>query len=270
MASLRWILEPDAFAHGDQALEAAVRRAGHGITHWNDEWWSGGCPAFDGDAVVFHGSVENAARIRAELSWEPGSFCNVAAFHCSAWYPKASRWLLNRDWRKLTAEELTSHPASVLADFGNPNSIFVRPDSPLKPFSGRVLPKDGITLAALDYGFYFDDPGIPVIVARICSIEREWRYVVADRQVVAGSGYTAEHRSASSDDARGETWQFAQQVASELDPPECVYVMDICQTGDRLALVELNPFSGADLYNCDADKIVAAVSAVALAGSQSA
>jgi hypothetical protein len=30
----------------------------------------------------------------------------------------------------------------------------VRPDSPLKPFSGRVLRSDQISLATLDRGFY--------------------------------------------------------------------------------------------------------------------
>ena len=40
---------------------------------------------------------------------------------------------------------------------GDPSRIFVRPDSPLKPFSGRVLDRDSISLAALDHGFYFDD-----------------------------------------------------------------------------------------------------------------
>ncbi len=32
--------------------------------------------------------------------------------------------------------------------------------------------------------------------------------------------------------------------------------MDICETEQGLRLLELNPFSGADLYACDGDKIV--------------
>ncbi len=36
-------------------------------------------------------------------------------------------------------------------------TVFVRPDSPLEPFSGRVLERGRISLQALDHGFYYDD-----------------------------------------------------------------------------------------------------------------
>ena len=41
--------------------------------------------------------------------------------------------------------------------------MFVRPDSPLEPFAGRVLARDKISLAALDHGFYYDDAYLPVV-----------------------------------------------------------------------------------------------------------
>jgi hypothetical protein len=50
-------------------------------------------------------------------------------------------------------------------------------------------------------------------------------------------------------------------VAEHLDPPELVYVMDICEADGQLRLLQLNPFSGADLYACRSDDVVAAVSA---------
>jgi hypothetical protein len=53
-------------------------------------------------------------------------------------------------------------------------------------------------------------------------------------------------------------------VARQLDPPEDVYVMDVCEADGRLWLLELNPFSGADLYACRCDDVVAAVAAAAL------
>ena len=38
--------------------------------------------------------VAAAAQIDAELPWTPGSYCQVEAFHCSAWYASAANWLL--------------------------------------------------------------------------------------------------------------------------------------------------------------------------------
>ena len=44
--------------------------------------------------------------------------------------------------------------------------------------------------------------------------------------------------------------------------PEPVFVLDLCEHAGELRLLELNPFSGADLYDCDRARIVAAVGAL--------
>ena len=146
---------------------------------------------------------------------------------------------------------------------GATEAVFVRPDSPLKPFSGRVLRRDQITLAALDHGFYYDDAELPVVVAPVRSVSREWRYVVAMKRVLAGSGYLADGRTAVQDDPGGSPWQFATEVAEGLLPPDAVYVLDVCESDGLLRLVELNPFSGADLYACNGLAIVQRVSSIA-------
>ena len=92
---------------------------------------------------------------------------------------------------------------------------------------------------------------------------REWRYVVVSERVVAGSGYQAEGRSATPESPAGEPWTFASHIAAQLKPPEAVYVMDICESKGQLRLLELNPFSGADLYACDTDAIVRAIGELA-------
>ena len=35
-----------------------------------------------------------------------------------------------------------------------------------------------------------------------------------------------------------------------------IYIIDICESEGNLHLVEMNPFSGADLYCCDAEQII--------------
>jgi len=243
---------------------AAVRDAGHDLVVWQDAWWeTGAWPELADRAVVFHGSLGNADRVRFELPWRPGAFCDTQAFHCTEWYPRAAKWLLHSVWRATTVRQLVESTADVLSCVGTPDSVFVRPDSPLKPFSGRVLASTAITLDALDFGFYYDDKELPVVVAPVRSVAQEWRYVVVSGRIAAGSAYAADGRSALPDDPTGEPWSYAAEVASAMDPPEQVYVMDVCRADGALHLLEFNPFSGADLYACDPHAVVTSVSQLA-------
>ena len=52
----------------------------------------------------------------------------------------------------------------------------------------------------------------------------------------------------------------AERVARARWQAAPVYVLDIVETGQTFSLMELNPFSGADLYDCDAATIVETVS----------
>jgi hypothetical protein len=263
MVGLTWMIEAEMFPESHQRLTDAVSRAGCAVATWNDEWWiNGRWPRLD--RVVFHGSLGNAARIRAELPWRPGAFCTTQAFHCSAWYPRAKDWLLHRRWVSSTVESLVSDAPGVLKEIGAPEIVFVRPDSPLKPFTGRVLRSDAISLKALDHGFYYDDESLPIIAAPVQKVGNEWRYVVVEGRVVAGSAYEPAGRSARADDPSGEPWSLASRIGATLAAPEATYVMDICESDAGLRLLELNPFSGADLYASDRDAVVAAVSKCAL------
>jgi hypothetical protein len=258
-SDVAWVLEAEAFPDSHSEIRRAVEQAGHEVVSWSDDWWgSGRWPRFSECPVVFHGSLGNAARIVETLPWRPGAFCRTEAFHCSSWYPHAERWLLHRKWRVLAANALVADPGA-LEPFGNPDAIFVRPDSPLKPFSGRIVARAQLSLKALDHGFYYDDPDLPVVIAPVQTIGQEWRYVVVEGRVVAGSTYAADRKGRASDSADTASWRFAVDVVATLTPPEDVYVLDVCVADGGLRVLELNPFSGADLYGCDLAAVVSAV-----------
>ncbi|WP_343076481.1 ATP-grasp domain-containing protein [Jiangella mangrovi] len=147
------------------------------------------------------------------------------------------------------------------SEFGQ--RVFVRPDSALKPFSGRVLERDQITLRALDHGFFYDDDSLPVVVAPEITIGHEWRFVVVGATVVAGSDYTSLSRTAGAAlSPEHPAWGYAADLASKVEPPDPVFVLDVCETDAGLRLLEFNPFGGADLYGCDRAAIVGAVHAL--------
>ena len=150
--TMTWLLEREVFAGGDPIRPAALA-AGHRVIDWSDDWWSDSVrPQLTG-AVLFHGSLGNADRIRRELSWKPGSYCQTANFHCSAWYPAAAEWRLHERWEIHAASRFIADSDAILDRLGAGDSVFVRPDSPLKPFSGRIVRRGQISLSALDHGF---------------------------------------------------------------------------------------------------------------------
>jgi ATP-grasp domain, R2K clade family 3 len=267
--NVTWVLEADVFPASHSRMLAAVRDVSAEAVLWRDEWLADeSWPRLSGRVVIFHGSLGNAAVVAERLPWRPGSFCDAQGFRCSRWYPRADRWLLHRTWALSSVEELATTADDVLARIGAPEAFFVRPDSPLKPFSGRVLQRDQISLAALDYGFYYEDKQLPVIVAPVRAVHREWRYVVVAGEVVAGSAYQANGRSSLPDEPSGEPWAFASAVARQIDAPQDVLVLDVCEADGGLFLLEINPFGGADLYACDRVAVVAAVSRFATRSSQ--
>ena len=254
-----WIVEAEVFP---EELEV-LRALGVNVKPWSSAWDPDAPPSFDGAAVIFRGSLGLADRLARNTSaaWRPGAFCRTQAFACSAWYPRAAKWSAQSDWLFTTASDFVADAESIYARF-DATSLFVRPDSPLKPFSGRVVEASRVSLAALDHGFYYDDETIPVVVCPTKTIGDEYRFVVVARSVIAGSGYIADGRAAH-DDVSGlsEARALAERIAREMEPPEPVYVLDICATPDGMRLMELNPFSGADLYGCDRGAVVEAVGA---------
>jgi hypothetical protein len=257
MSARTWVFEPEAFANGD-CLIAAAKEAGHRVIDWQDDWWTNNeWPTITG-RCFFHGSLGNADRIHRELPWQPGAYCDTQKFFCSAWYPTAER-LLHEKWEIFPAAELVSQAEEVFDRIGDGQSLFVRPDSPLKPFSGRVVRRDKLTLKTLDHGFYYDDENIPVVVAPTQSIMREWRFVVVDRAVVTGSGYQADGRTTLVGSDSQAAWDIASQLARSIPAPELVYVLDLCETTKGIRLLELNSFSGADLYGCEGARIIQAL-----------
>jgi len=81
--------------------------------------------------------------------------------------------------------------------------------------------------------------------------------------VVAGSSYGADGRRAGTALApSSEVWQHADQLSTRLADIDKAFVLDMCRTPDGMRLLELNPFSGADLYACDRSAVVAAMDAL--------
>jgi hypothetical protein len=257
---INWVLEREVFNDNHDRLAEAVIAAGHKVISWDDFWWeTGKWPSLENQYTLFHGSLGNADRIAKELPWRPGVFCNTSAFACHAWYENAKKWLLHKDWIFSKVAEFVAEPDRYLAEIDSPTTFFVRPDSPLKPFSGRVIQREEVSFEALDYGFYYEDKNLPIVITPVTEVGMEWRFVIVGQETIASSAYEASNRTETKLECPSEVADLVNEIAKEITPPDPVYILDACNNVGKISLLEINPFSGADLYACDRTAIVSAV-----------
>lgn len=260
-ASPIWVIETAVFPRTAPGLIAALERRGVPWVRYEDGQATELLVPEHGRAI-FWGSLGAAYDQRVAARWRPGAIGDPDRFRCSVYHPHLAALVANADAVFTTAQRLVDEPGTVLAPLGAPARVFVRPDSARKPFAGRTLAVDALSLAALDHGFYYEDAQLPIVVSAAKRVGREWRFVIADGAVVSGCEYDAarEGRGASPPAAARA---LAERVASADWQAAPLYIVDVGEVDDALRVMELNPFSGADLYDCDADAVITAAMQVA-------
>lgn len=257
-----WVIENGGFVSGDILLES-LKKLNKDFVLWNDDFWkTKEYESFDKTAI-FHGSLGNVSKIKKEISWTPGSLCDENGFSFQYIYENYNDFILNKNCIFTTIKDLLENP-SLLDDICKTSpKFFARPNSPLKEFSGRILDKSNLTPAHFDYGFYHENINLPIVLSELKSIEKEYRFVCVNDSIVTGCEYLADGRKGTllinqNDDA----WKLAQKIACVKKQKDFAYIIDICQSEGDLFLLEMNPFSGADLYVCNAEKIINSIESV--------
>lgn len=139
--------------------------------------------------------------------------------------------------------------------------LFIRPDTDGKSFAGEVL-------RFAEYREWFErlmavgNPGISgktrIIVGEPFHIGREWRLWCVDKKVIAASQYRNNFRLKKLRGCPGEVVSFAETRCLQFTPHD-VFVMDICETGGSLYVVECNCMNAAGFYAADIEKIITGI-----------
>lgn len=261
MTDVVWLIETGVFPATAPRVTAALDVRGQRWIRYEDGMPASQLPELCA-AVVFWGSLGAAYVERVAARWIPGAFGDIAQFRCTAYVPRLRPWLVNHDVVFASVRDLVDRPQATLAPLGNPARVFVRPDSALKPFAGRVVDVDRLTRAALDHGFYYDDDELLVQIAPARALGREWRCVVADGEVVAACEYGAERRARDGGTPTA-VLERASAVARAPWQVAPIYCVDVAEVDGGLGVLELNPFSGADLYGCEPAPIIDAANRIA-------
>jgi hypothetical protein len=286
--NVKWLVEADVFDDNQEGLLNALKNKGieYQVLKYIpfDDDLPKRCLDIYGpeECVVFYGSLNFGHKLR-KLPWVPGVYLNEKAFECTSYYPHLKELLLHHnDYIMMPYGDLVNHKTRIFKYFDS-DSVFIRPNSGLKQFTGMICHEDDFFECVKLAGFYDVEPELLVLISKVHPIEKEWRFVIADGEPVCGSLYrdwssgeklepgfsTKDYVLMNSHSIRKEcedknALMLAYEAAKRYDPDKC-WTMDIAKTEyGTYEVLEIGCFSGAGLYANDLNKVVEAVSKTAL------
>lgn len=215
----------------------------------------------DNACVVLWGTLPLMRQIQLRRAWVPGGWCHHDNLNCSAYYAYFGQYLLNRYYSILPGVEAIRLQEQLFAEFGPEDEVFVRPNGVHKLFTGTAAHKDNFCDAIASSRY---DPTTLIVISTPQEIGREWRLVIAGNDIVASTQYRNTGAISVSQGCPQVVLQFASEMLHDVRwRPDPVFTMDICESNDKLYLLELNSFSCSGLYDCDLAAVIRAASAVA-------
>lgn len=210
--------------------------------------------------IVSYGSIGFIKEInRLNKSLIPGAYYSDINFKITKYIHQFPENLfLNENYISLPYKQFKRSNIKNLMSYFNSNSIFIKPDSGFKAFSGTNIDTENYdletkTIEALTSGT--DDT--MCIISGSKTIYEEYRFTIANRKVVSGTQYM---KNGVLDIKKGydeAALSLAQKIADNEWQPDICYTCDIGRTGDNIfKVIELNSFSCAGLYLGDISNIV--------------
>jgi hypothetical protein len=265
---VKWLIEDYEHDSSLEPLMAEVRKQGMDLEVVKYEPWESG--TFDNydneDCVVFYGTLNLGRQLQRQKGWVPGVYCNFKNLCCKAYYSYWGEYLFNQDYIMLPMMEILRRREEIFKQFGVDDTIWIRPDSGAKTFTGQTVPLELLDKEFKLFGNYAAKP-LDDIIAVISSpkvIDAEWRIVVVEGKPVAASQYKKDDKLDIEEGCDYDAWNLASSIASEDWQPDVAYTLDICLSNGVYHLLEANSFSCSGLYESDPKFIVKAISEVAL------
>jgi hypothetical protein len=223
-------------------------------------------PVFNAnDCAIVYGSIAFIRQYLTGRDFHPGAYYSSTLFRCSGYMPKIeSQLLANPEYIMIPFGELERRSEQFF-DFFKTDSLFVRPDTGGKVFAGRVIGKaesafDLDTINRLS-GVW---PDTMVLVAKGKVITAEYRFFIVAGEVITGSMYMSNGEPCVSPIVNADCMAVARKVAASSFQIDNAYCCDVGIVDGEAKVIELNSFSAAGLYACDAKKLFAAVAAEAM------
>jgi hypothetical protein len=211
--------------------------------------------------VIFRGTLPLMRHIQGARRWRPGGWCTFQNLACSTYYAYFGDYLLNRDYAMLPVGDAVRLANSLFARYGVNEMLFVRPDSVDKSFNGTVVDRHSFlpTLAGAIF-----DPSTMIVIAKPKNITHEWRLIIGNGRVLAGSQYAVGGIMQLMPGVPEEVTAFVSDILDRVAfRPDPLFVIDVCNSEDGLKILELNSFSCSAHHGADLATIIRTASAVA-------
>lgn len=214
-------------------------------------------------STVFHGSLQGA-----EIASASGCivFENAKQLCCKYYYPRLKKLLLNSNHVFMPYGCLNDAKNFLLDNISEEGMLFMRPDSNRKPFNGQLVSSDTWEKDLDLIGFYEVAPEELVVVSPPRNVVKEWRFFIADGEVITGSLYVDGNKKPRTTATRSEiimAEQFLKEAKLSGYNPDRIWVLDICETKIGIKyILEVGSFSSSGLYGSDTDLIVEAINSM--------
>jgi hypothetical protein len=264
-----WILEHDVFDENLTDMHAAIQNEGCPIHIWKYlDFVSRVSPAdnlINNGPLVFYGSLNFAKLINKNSNFVPGAICTLNNFKCSTYYKYFGKYLLNGFYTILPIPEAIRLRDHIFNTFSVDDCVFVRPDDGDKPFKGKIIKYKEFTADGFEYGYYYNDPNLPILISSPKVIQSEYRLFTDGREALAGSSYITEGKRNIGEEVPKKVLDFAKKVLGTTHwRPDPVFCMDFCLDGEENPLlIEINSFSCSGFYNSDPVPIIKRVNEIA-------
>lgn len=199
------------------------------------------------------------------LPHKPFVWLNWNALRCQSYYTHYGELILQQNYIFMPMAEVKRNKTKLYNDsrLSHNKKLFIRPDANDKCFTGDVVSEEFFDIWYKLAKTYEPADDTLCVVSRPCELTGEWRLVVADGKVVAGSMYNngggVMKESGFPDDAA-----VLAELAAEKWAPHPIFVCDIARNeNNEYFICEIGSINVAGLYNCEIIPVVKAIATIA-------
>jgi hypothetical protein len=209
--------------------------------------------------MAYYGTINAAKTLQRDSSWYPLGWMDFEKFMCHSYYPHYGEYLIDPDYLMLPLGELVRRKNSINYLMGDP--VFIRPDDNEKTFCGQVVATEHLENWVKYIERFEHLPPLVAVVARYKVIDAEWRLVIYNRQVIAGSQYQRDDMLQLRAGYPPKVERYANKIAQTVEwQPHDIYVMDIAELSDgTYRLIEIGSVNVAGLYESDFKPVLKAM-----------
>jgi hypothetical protein len=225
-------------------------------------------PSDDRDCVITQGSIwMNSALRKAHPNWI-GNYHDKQMFCCSSYYPFWGNYLTQKNYLFMPFSEIVRQVDWLYKILAVDDRVFIRPDSGEKEFNGEIVHRERFSAWIEENSARIETLGssqsLMCVVSSPIDIDKEFRLVIVDKKVVAGSTYRIARHLASeslSDHCEADVNNFAEKVLNDNPPPlPPFFVLDVAlESTGEYSILEVGCFCCCGLYSCDRKKIASAI-----------